>query len=66
MKVTREDILRHTAKGGNMPPIIYTYIALLADSREIMFDAPYIEKARQIAEAEAKERQTKVIKVRRW
>jgi len=49
-----------------MPPIKYTYVALLANREELMFDAPYIEKAKLIAEEEAKLRQTKVIKVRRW
>ncbi len=49
-----------------MTPIKYTYIALLKNKQELMLDAPYIEKARQIADAEAKERKTTVVHVRRW
>ena len=49
-----------------MTPIKYTYIAILANEEEFMFEAPSIEKARTIADEEAKQRDTTVIKVRRW
>ena len=49
-----------------MTHIKHTYIALMANKEQIILDAPGIEKAREIAETEAKERQTKVVKVRRW
>ena len=48
-----------------MPPIKYIYIAVLRNGDELTFDAPYIEKAREMAEAKAKKRGTSVINVRR-
>lgn len=49
-----------------MTPIQHTYVAMFLNYQEVMIEAPYIEKAREIAEAEAIERNTKVIQVRRW